>query len=646
MRRTLVIVVFFCIFLSQPLSYSADNIPLHPCDFYGSEESPGTLIAGLSVTAVDPDGIVIGSILITTNGQYGFLSCSADDPTTPEDEGAADGDIITFYTGGIKQQKQAVFESGDAVNVDLGIAAGLGAFNLHLTSMPSYLSYNDIRYSGVAVADMILDFLDPSNTDDQPALMSYADLNADNITTGSELARLLNNKEPGAYHFGSTSDIERYSDWGIIDTFDATNQEDVIKQLCHWMTYKVPNTEAGKEYVPSAICTSSFDSALDFNSDYKHWMSVVGVKTNQDPHPSLSDDASFREVYRAPDTLELFGVYLNDPNQSGLGFHMYVAANDFCGTYFKPIASELEEAGKYVAVMEPPSADAKPTKLISPLRNPNLQFTLTTPGKEISIYIPRWINPRTKHYLLKILEDLKTSEDFITLLDDSYFGAALEDTKVRRCYKVVSKTNDNYTIIPFEKDVNEKMVTTAAVIMNNETGQFQIAFADPEAESTYAPFAYWKAYSALRKHIGRKVREYPINRYLINAEGSPLYPGWTIVILKQYQKNNILTLLSKEYIISHELKILEEKSSPEPKILYNCSYKLRQNSLKMVMFEVKNATVAIDWKSPTTRAYVYNYNNRYLVIVQGKNPYCRVKIEAEGSTGNIREGKVTYLYIR
>ena len=52
------------------------------------------LLLGITVLALDPDGVVCGATLVATAGQYGLLACYGDDPTMPGDEGAQPGDII------------------------------------------------------------------------------------------------------------------------------------------------------------------------------------------------------------------------------------------------------------------------------------------------------------------------------------------------------------------------------------------------------------------------------------------------------------------------------------------------------------------------------------------------------------------------
>ena len=636
---------------SNAICDSADNIPQLPCDYYGVEETPGTLYYNNQIVAKDPDGITIGEFTLSENGKYGPLSCVGDNPSTPEDEGAVDGDIITFYINGVRQQKQAHWKAGNFIKVDLGIPTDAGTFNLHLLDMPGYTNYNnDKNYSGVAVADMILDYLVPSNTDTQQDLMAYSDLNSDLQTTGAELARTLNSKSPSVYNYGTTSDLQSYSNWGIINTFDPTDQEHCIKQICRWLAYDVPGAPAGKENVPIAVCTSS-DSAQNADSDYRNWMSVVGIRTNQDPFPTLPESHAFSAYYDVPTSLELYGVYINDPGEEGLGFHSYIAADVWKNKYFRPIAEGLPEAGKYVAIFEPPDPDALTVTITSPARNRNLQVTLETPQNSVSIYIPGNVNKAIKQYLLSIFETLKTSYDFANLVNDAYFWEALKGSFVNRCFKIDGKLNDDYTIIPFDKTIKRKTITTAAMIVNNKTGQFQMAFADAESSILFNPMNLWDAYYALRQYIGW-AWEYPINYWLSNSTGNALFPNWSIVTIKyDTLRGPLLTLSTKEYIVTPDKQIKEELPSPRVKVLYSYSYKYARNQvLKYASFEITepaDAEVSIEYTSPGARSYLYKYRNRYFLIIYGKGyAYCNLKAKKPGSKGDIREGGVTYIYQR
>ncbi len=72
--------------------------------------------------ALDPDGVVCGATVITTEGQYGLLACYGDDPTTPEDEGAQPGDTIQLVVDGQVLGGGTWTERGDLLWRPLGKA--------------------------------------------------------------------------------------------------------------------------------------------------------------------------------------------------------------------------------------------------------------------------------------------------------------------------------------------------------------------------------------------------------------------------------------------------------------------------------------------------------------------------------------------
>jgi len=94
-------------------------------NFYGTAHLPdGTpLPVGTEVLALDPDGVVCGATVVTTEGQYGLLACYGDDPTTPEDEGARPGDIIRLVVDGQTLNTGVCTVLGDLHWVPLGTAS-------------------------------------------------------------------------------------------------------------------------------------------------------------------------------------------------------------------------------------------------------------------------------------------------------------------------------------------------------------------------------------------------------------------------------------------------------------------------------------------------------------------------------------------
>ncbi|MFH1768769.1 MAG: hypothetical protein ABH858_06390 [Candidatus Omnitrophota bacterium] len=528
------------------------------------------------------------------------------------------------------------------------LGGGQGGYNLHLLGVPGYLNHQgDKKYSGVAVSDMIIDFLDEQNTDSQEDLMYYADIDQDRETSVSEIERLLNDKSSSIYNFASAQLLQNYSDSGIIDSFsfDASDQDDCLKQVAHWLAYEVPGAPEGKENVPVAVCTSS-NPAVGADSDYQHWMSIVGVHTNEDPSPDLENP------FYTPESLELYGVYINDPGSEGVGFHSYVSAEEWRDWYFKPLASGLEAEGKYGIVMEPPTDGAKAVTITASQENEQTRLLLQTPKNEVSIYIPGWVNSRAKAYFMEMLKGLEQSKDFTFLLDDPYFGQALKDTYLRRCYKVDGNQHDDYTIVPFEKTVDGKEITTAVMLINNETGQFKMGFADQEADRVYYPLSYWQAYKSLREEIGWAGGEYPIGSYLVNTEGSSLYPERNITTVSYESKKTVMTLRVNQYNVTAQGKVDKAGGSPKINIVYNScfSYWNRRDYLRIVVFDIDSSeecTGEFYGAYGCRNRYFRCKNNRGIIVLEGKKARsCFIKIKGKDTGGDIRSGEVTYLYIR
>lgn len=95
-------------------------------DFYGftvdEELTPGDV-----VTAYDTDGVLCGKTTVKDQGQYGFIHVYGDDPHTPDvDEGAVEGDVITFEVNGVPVRSVGPDEAewttpGDRWHVDLSM---------------------------------------------------------------------------------------------------------------------------------------------------------------------------------------------------------------------------------------------------------------------------------------------------------------------------------------------------------------------------------------------------------------------------------------------------------------------------------------------------------------------------------------------
>ncbi len=78
-------------------------------------------VVGDVVTAEDPDGIICGAFRLTADGEYGLMSVYGDDAlTTDIDEGAKEGDEISFFLNGMLKTTGTWTSAGSAIEVNLG----------------------------------------------------------------------------------------------------------------------------------------------------------------------------------------------------------------------------------------------------------------------------------------------------------------------------------------------------------------------------------------------------------------------------------------------------------------------------------------------------------------------------------------------
>ena len=91
---------------------------------------------GAVIAAFDPQGVRCGVFTVTAEGKYGHLPCYRDDETTPEDDGADPGDIISFTINGLPAVAVGPDEpiwtgNGDRREVDLEVpdSDGDGVFD-------------------------------------------------------------------------------------------------------------------------------------------------------------------------------------------------------------------------------------------------------------------------------------------------------------------------------------------------------------------------------------------------------------------------------------------------------------------------------------------------------------------------------------
>ena len=545
----------FCIFntalaaLFSVAVFAADDPMPLPCDYYGDigAQSP---TGKTTVTAKDSANAVLASASLSSAATFGYLRIPA--------EKAAALTRVAFSIDGTAQSKTASWISGGTVLLGLGLdaAADTSTFDFHLSSTPYHATAKARpEMSGLAVADMILDQIDPANTDTQEDLYSF--VSASRTAAGEAaifpyvdtqiMQTLLNAKAPKAYHFGTTIDVEQISQQGIIAPFSATDPSDCLKQIAHWMTYRVKDADKDKAYVPVAVATSA-DPAKQADADYKTWMSIVGVKTNVDPFPAITAESSARAYYRTPQELSVLGVYINDPSTGGLGAHGYISAEAWQKDYFKPIGVGLPFAGKYIAVMEPPRDDAQtePVNLAETAQDAVAREIVLRATPSLSIPKP---SDTANTDITSLLARLRASDQYVGLDKDPYFSRSMTDASVSRIFKVARDNGEDYTIIPFDKTNAGNEVSTAAYIIDNATGSLSMAFADPTSSQRFGPTVLTTSYASFRAANGWTGRPC-LGYWLSRVKGSPLAPDWTIISARTESVGSLTVVYPERYVIT------------------------------------------------------------------------------------------------
>ncbi len=155
---------------SRPLSTDSN------VDFYGLVTINGAPAdVGDEVAAFDRDGDLCGRVTVITQGNYGFLHCYGDDPTTPDvDEGAADGDRIWFKIWDISEGREYYGSPTVISGTNPSIWGGDGeVYNVNLNGVPFQeiplhkgwnlisFSVNNLYYTGNPPEEAMLQNLTP-----------------------------------------------------------------------------------------------------------------------------------------------------------------------------------------------------------------------------------------------------------------------------------------------------------------------------------------------------------------------------------------------------------------------------------------------------------------------------------------------------
>lgn len=119
---------------------AAAALPPIAAEFYGIVEIDGKPAKpGTNITIHDLDGIMCGRHTTTIVGEFGLVSCNGDDPTTPEDEGATNGEIVAIRVNKLPAYN-ATWREGELNNLRLQInTQGSKELKLESSTIPSII---------------------------------------------------------------------------------------------------------------------------------------------------------------------------------------------------------------------------------------------------------------------------------------------------------------------------------------------------------------------------------------------------------------------------------------------------------------------------------------------------------------------------
>lgn len=463
--------------------------------------------------------------------------------------------------------------------------------------------------TGKVVANSILHYLNNESTEIEDTTI---DMNI--------MSQILNNNTSWYYNFGSTKDL---ISMGKIDMDAEEGEEEpdttrrirekVNTWICHWIDYDVKYAPSDKpKNVPVAVAIG----------DYDDWRMVYGFRTSWDP---------FITAWKIPDGIQLDGFYLRSPKKSDQEYYEYYQSYTWNDDVFKALKTETGEGDNIFAiVVEPPEQEIEGTLIPAPpVKDKNVANIFETNKWGYSYYKP-W--ELLNEYNKEIYDTLVSNSDFIKALEDENFNKSIQDTMVSRMFKVES--NDNYALIPFDKKVDDKLVSPM-IIVSGLDGSFKRASARPSSTIPFQVKSRWDAMNEIQVQTKREV----INNWLsLNATDS-LMPVYKSVTFGQTEEGYFNTIVH----ISNDNEVKDINVSPE--IIAHGSYKKGTDTI--YCFEISDS----DGQVNSVQAGAYEINavqdSLYELIVPDSTTDDAIEIEVTDNEnkGSLYAGGYSFYYL-
>ncbi len=269
----------------------------------------------------------------------------------PDIDGLARIDEVTYNLDPLILWKDGTSLNGTYLQEYYRLHLGINAFGQD--EFPQEVS-EQTYFTGVASALQALRFLGPAYTwpTQQELYDAYNTGDVGDDFTAPALETLLN-----ALTYNNSGSpfyrIYHFSD------YNDSDEDTAIKRIIHWIDYDVPN--APDE--PNA------PAHVPLNGAY-NWMTVRGFVS--DIAPTVEGN-----VWSIPEDVTVYGLWLNDPNEDGMGYNIYMTGDAFKTAY------ETVDGG-HRSVVEPPLDDEKIQKFEQALPDMKINYVKRKANKQLA----------------------------------------------------------------------------------------------------------------------------------------------------------------------------------------------------------------------------------------------------------------------
>ena len=386
---------------------------------------------------------------------------------------------------------------------------------------------NPNNLSSVAAAETIIDFMRPGEPGvddlDMPTTAeiynhAFGQNFAENSAPGSELdmrgieaALCKFDFYDGDYTttgaFGSRSLGYNYGGEAMSNTTAGFNE--YLVEIAHWISWPVTSGNSWYSDGSDVLADPYTPGVLPLYADtlgYSRWVIVNGYAASKDPFEG--NNTAYRDAYNYDPTISVYGLFLTDPDSTGLGQNTYVSSvgqDSELKNHAKPLSSSDQYNNKYVMVAEPPLEECNLIPVVPELVINESMLNLICLAEYINseeagslashlcdgVRIVELNESRaskgfsTEGDLISLFNPGESESDYIIswkdiidpmLLLNQDFKSAIKDSYAREFIKVLRKdTGREYYVIPFDKFSEGSYKSYAAILVDAIDGHFKQA---------------------------------------------------------------------------------------------------------------------------------------------------------------------------